>query len=130
WQRALWIGLAGGGAGLAALAKIPGIALAGVLPLHALIRRRPRQALGLAVAAGAAGVLGLLPFALLAPGPLLRQTFFFQLLRAQEVRSGIDQASRIANYPESGLTILGAMLGLVALTAALVLGGGRTRARL
>ena len=49
---------------------------------------------------------------------MLRQTFFFQMLRPQEVRPGIDQASRIANYPESTLTILGATLGLVVLTAA------------
>jgi hypothetical protein len=46
------------------------------------------------------------------------------------VRPGIDQASRIANYPENGLTILGAMLGLAALTAALALGRGRAWPRL
>ena len=130
WQRALWMGLAGGATGLAALAKIPGIALAGALPLHALLRRRPRQAVLLAGAAAGAALLGLLPWLLLAPDALLRQTFFFQMLRPQEVRPGIDQASRIANYPESGLTILGAMLGLAALTAALALGRGRAWPRL
>ena len=118
WQQAVWIGLAGLCAGGAALAKVPGLALAGALPLHALLRRRPRQALLLTGSTLGGVLLGLLPFLILAPGPLLRQTFFFQMLRPQEVRPGIDQASRIANYPESTLTILGATLGLVVLTAA------------
>jgi 4-amino-4-deoxy-L-arabinose transferase-like glycosyltransferase len=130
WQRALWVGLTGASTGFATLAKVPGIALAGALPLHALLRRRPRQAVLLGGAAGAGVLLGLLPFLLVAPDALVRQTFFFQMLRPQEVRPGIDQASRIANYPESLLTILGAMLGLAVLTAALVLGRGRVWRRL
>jgi hypothetical protein len=131
WQRAIWIGLAGACAGGAALMKVPGIALAGALPLHALLRRRPRQALLLAGSTLGGVLLGLLPFLIAAPGPLLRETFFFQMLRPQEVRPGIDQASRIADYPESALTLLGATLGMVVLTTAfLVVRGRRERAAL
>jgi hypothetical protein len=125
WQRAIWIGLAGVCAGGAALAKVPGIALAGALPLHALLRRRPREALLLIGSTLGGVLLGLLPFLIAAPGPLLRQTFFFQMLRPQEVRPGLDQASRIAEYPESILTLLGATLGMVVLTAAFVAVQGR-----
>lgn len=125
WQRAVWIGLAGVCAGGAALAKVPGIALAGALPLHALLRRRPREALLLIGSTLGGVLLGFLPFLLTAPGPLLRQTLFFQLLRPQEVRPGLDQASRIAEYPESTLTLLGAALGLAVLTAAFVVVRGR-----
>jgi hypothetical protein len=38
-------------------------------------------------------------------GEPLRQMLFFQLLRPQEVREGIDQIARIADYPEAGLTM-------------------------
>ena len=39
-------------------------------------------------------------------GAFLRQVVFFQLLRPQEVRAGIDEIARVSDYPETRLTIL------------------------
>jgi|GEM_PF-1396251 len=120
--RALWIGLAGLCCAAAILTKVPGLAIALALPLHALISRRPLVAAGL-VTATAAGVLaGLAPFLLLAPEAALRQMVFFQLLRPQEVRPGIDEALRIAAYPMSLLTTTLPALGLALLAWAVVRG--------
>jgi hypothetical protein len=102
----------------ALLTKIPGLAIAGALPLHALLRRRFAVAAGLVAATLGVALLGVLPFLLLAPGALVRQTVFFQLLRPQEVRPGLDQTLRIAAYPESLLTTLLAAVGLGLLAAA------------
>src|SRR5439155_5498242 len=68
--------LAGAGAGAATLMKVPGLALAIALPLHALLRRRPRQAALLVAGSAGAALLGLLPFLLVAPAALIRETFF------------------------------------------------------
>ncbi|MDQ2806669.1 MAG: hypothetical protein M3Z04_07095, partial [Chloroflexota bacterium] len=126
--RALWIGLAGLCCAAAILTKVPGLAIALTLPLHALLSRRPLVAAGL-VTATAAGVLaGLAPFLLLAPEATIRQMIFFQLLRPQEVRPGIDEALRIAAYPMSLLTTTLPVLGLALLAWAVGRGlwaGGR-----
>lgn len=118
-QYAGWVLAYGICCAAALLTKIPGLAIAGALPLHALLRRRPAVAAGMVAATLGAALLGVLPFLLLAPGALLRQTVFFQLLRPQEVRSGLDQTLRIAAYPESLLTTLLAAAGLGLLAAAI-----------
>ena len=122
--RMLWIGLTGICCAAAILTKVPGLAIALVLPLHALLSRRPLVAAGL-VTATAAGVLaGLAPFLILAPEAVIRQMVFFQLLRPQEVRPGVDEALRIAAYPMSLLTTTLPVLGLAGLAWAAVRGAG------
>jgi hypothetical protein len=121
-----WILACGICCAAALLTKIPGLAIAGALLLHALLRRRPAVAARLGAATLSAALLGVLPFLLPAPGALLRQTVFFQLLRPQEVHPGLDQTLRIAAYPESLLTTLLAAVGLSLLAAAV---WGATRSR-
>ncbi|HUS14492.1 MAG TPA: phospholipid carrier-dependent glycosyltransferase [Chloroflexia bacterium] len=122
-QRALWIILCGMCCAAAMLTKIPGLAVALILPLHALLLRRPAVAAGLVAATCGTGLAVLAPFLLVAPDSLLRQTLAFQLLRPQEVRPGIDEAARIAAYPTSLLTTTLAPVGLALLAAAIMVAG-------
>jgi hypothetical protein len=125
-----WIALCGACCAAAILTKVPGLAIAGALPLHALIAyggakhitRRLRTAAGLLVATGGGVLAGLAPFILLAPDAVLRQMVFFQFLRPQEVRPGIDEALRIAAYPTSLLTTTLAVLGLGVLAWSVIRG--------
>jgi hypothetical protein len=113
--RRRWLFAAGAVAGASAMCKLPGAALLVALLVFSLVRRRPREG-GWLVAGGLAGAAALaLPFLLVAPGQMVRQALFFQLLRPQEVREGIDQAGRIAAYPEAQLTLLLAGLGILAI---------------
>jgi hypothetical protein len=121
--RRLWLLGAGAVAGISALCKIPGAALLLALVLYSLGLRRVREAGLLLVGALAGAGLFALPFVIVAPGQMIRQAIFFQLLRPQEVREGIDQAGRIASYPEAQLTLLLAGLGIVLITALLWRGG-------
>lgn len=114
--RRWWLLGAGILAGASAMCKVPGIALLLALILYTVALREWRDAAWLALGAMVgAGALAL-PFVLAAPGQMTRQVLFFQLLRPQEVRAGIDQASRIASYPEARLTLLLAGLGLLCAT--------------
>jgi hypothetical protein len=131
-QRAVWIALCGACCALACLTKIPGLAIGLALPAHALYVRRPRVAAGIVASAIGAGLLGLAPFLVVAPGALLRQVIFFQLLRPQEVKPGLDESIRIADYPTSLLTMALAAAGALLLTAAILRGAtaGRRSAAL
>jgi hypothetical protein len=121
--RRWWLLSAGIVAGVSALCKVPGIAMLAALVIYSLAARRFREAAYLLVG-GAAGAGALaLPFFVAAPGQMVRQALLFQLLRPQEVREGIDQAARIATYPEAQLTLMLAGCGLVAI-AVLVSGQG------
>ncbi len=131
--RALWIGLAGLCCAAAVLTKVPGLAIALVLPLHALFSRRPLVAGGLVLTTAAGVLAGLAPFLIVAPVAVIRQMVLFQLLRPQEIRPGIDEALRIAAYPMSLLTTTLPVLGLAVLAGAvsrawLAVGGQRSTA--
>jgi hypothetical protein len=119
-RRRLWMLGAGALAGVAAMCKVPGIALLGALLVYAIASRRVRDALWIAAGAGAGALVLALPFLVAAPGQMIRQTIFFQLLRPQEVREGVDQASRIASYPEAQVTLLLAGLGVLAIAVILI----------
>ena len=114
--RRAWMLAAGATAGIAALCKVPGLALLLALLIYSLGRRRMGDAGMLLVGAAAGAGIVALPFFVAAPGQMIRQAIFFQLLRPQEVREGIDQAGRIASYPEAQLTLLLAGLGIIAVT--------------
>ncbi len=114
-RRSRWVFGAGLLAGMSAMCKIPGVALLLALLLYALTNRQLREALWLA-AGGIVGAGALaIPFFVAAPGQMIRQAIFFQLLRPQEVRANIDQAARVAAYPEAQLTFLLAGLGMLAI---------------
>ncbi len=104
-QAGLWL-LAGALAGYSTLCKLPGVALIFALLVYLLIRRQWRGfwwTLG-GIAGSVIVVLG--PIVLQAgPGQVLRQMLIFQLLRPQEVREGLDQVGRMADYPDSALTV-------------------------
>ena len=126
WQRAIWIGLAGACAGGAALTKVPGIALAGALaaPRPAAPPPAPGAAAGRA-RRWAACLLGLRPSCSSPPARCCARPSSSRCCARRRSAPGIDQASRIADYPESALTLLGAMLGMVVLTAAFLVARGR-----
>lgn len=111
--RRWWILGAGALCGISAMCKLPGIALLAALALYALSRREWREAGWLAGGGAIGAALTALPFFALAPGQMVRQAVFFQLLRPQEVREGIDQAARIATYPEAQITMLLGGLGII-----------------
>lgn len=114
-RRSRWVFGAGLLAGMSAMCKIPGIALLMALLLYTLANRQVRDARWLA-AGGVVGAGALaIPFFAAAPGQMIRQVIFFQLLRPQEVRAEIDQAARVAAYPEAQLTFLLAGLGMLAI---------------
>jgi hypothetical protein len=119
-KRRWWMVGAGALAGVAAMCKVPGIALVGALLVYTLASRRVRDALWIAIGAGLGALLLALPFLVVAPGQMIRQAIFFQLLRPQEVREGVDQASRIATYPEAQVTLLLAGLGIVVIAGILL----------
>lgn len=129
--RRFWLAGAGALAAATALSKLPGLALVFALLVYLLYRRNWRNlgwfGLGFAVAT----ILIEGPFILLAgTGEVLRQQFFFQLLRPQEVREGLDQIGRIAGYPEAALTVFLGGIGFCRLAWYLVRQPDPTNARL
>ncbi|MEI6045288.1 MAG: glycosyltransferase family 39 protein, partial [Chloroflexota bacterium] len=111
-RRWHWLVTAGGLASAAALTKLPGIALIFALLVY-LFYRRDWRGLGLTLTGAGLGFLLIEgPFIGLAGlGEVLRQQVFFQMLRPQEVRSGLDEVARIAGYPEASLTVFLGGLG-------------------
>jgi hypothetical protein len=111
-SRRWWLVLCGALGGLSALCKAPAIVLLVALLIYSILLRRMADASWLVLGSiiGAAIFAG--PFFVATPGQMVRQALFFQLLRPQEVRAGIDQAGRIASYPEAQLTLLLAGLGI------------------
>ncbi len=111
-----WLMAAGGLAAAAALTKLPGLALLFALLVYLCFQRDWRRIGWLSIGFGVGALLIEGPFVLMAgPGEVLRQQIFFQMLRPQEVREGIDQIARIAAYPEASLTVFLAGLGLISL---------------
>jgi hypothetical protein len=119
WRK--WLMLASGIAAAASfLGKLPGLALFIALVVYLLYTsffRRWADLVWLGVGFGV-GTVGLGGIFIIKGGlgEFLRQVFFFQLLRPQEVRSGIDEVGRISDYAESSLTLLLAALAILVLT--------------
>ncbi len=127
-RRGLWLG-SGALLAFSTLCKLPGAALIFALLVY-LLATRGWRALGWIGAGLVAGTVLLLgPFVLRAgPGEVLRQVVLFQLLRPLETREGKDQIARLADMPDSGLTIWLGGLALL-LLACWLIAGGRDRGR-
>jgi len=114
WHKILLI-TSGFLAAAAFLAKLPGLALFIALLIYLVWKnfRQWRKVGWLCIGFG----FGLLTIGAIfvlkgGVGAFLRQVVFFQLLRPQEVRVGIDEIARVSDYSETRLTII---LGTLAL---------------
>lgn len=123
-RQVIGLAVAGGLAMLGALTKAVGVTvLIAILFDLAWQRFRPGtpkrglvRNLG-SVFAGAAAVssVALLPFVIAAPGELIRQAFFFQLLRPRTQVSLTERIGALAHLPEYWPILIAAGLGLVVL---------------
>jgi 4-amino-4-deoxy-L-arabinose transferase-like glycosyltransferase len=91
WE--IW--LAGGSLAAAALTRLNGVILTIALILFLLFIRHIRQTLTLLVTLALSFVALISPFLLLSGTELVKQVFFFQLLRASD---GISQAERFSSF--------------------------------
>lgn len=122
WHRWLLF-ISGALAASAFLAKLPGLALVVALLAYLFWQnwRQKTNLVWLSAGFGAGTVLISGLFMLKGGvGAFLRQVVFFQLLRPQEVRSGIDEVARISDYTESRLTLLLAALAVLVISWQLV----------
>ncbi len=117
WHKILLV-TAGFLAAAAFLAKLPGLAIFIALLIY-LVWKNFRQWRNFGWLSTGFGVGLLLVGAIFVlkggVGAFLRQVVFFQLLRPQEVRSGIDEIGRVSDYPEARLTIILGTLALIVL---------------
>jgi hypothetical protein len=88
-------------------------------PKRALARQYGSVLLG----AGGVSSVALLPFLIAAPGELVRQTVFFQLLRPREEITFMDRMSALWERPEYWPILVVAGLGLAVLIVSLALPG-------
>lgn len=115
-RRGLWLG-SGALLAFSVLCKLPGAALVFALLVYLPVKKQWRELSWLSGGFVAGGIIALGPFVLRAgPGEVLRQVVLFQLMRPQEVREGLDEIGRLADYPNSALTIWlgGLALALIA----------------
>jgi len=103
----LWFAGAGALAGMAFLSKLPGIAVIFGFLVY-LAWKRNWRGLGWTTAGFTSLTALIVGFFGLAGGigQFIRQVFFFQLLRPQEVAEGRDQIGRLAEEPQAALTLL------------------------
>jgi 4-amino-4-deoxy-L-arabinose transferase-like glycosyltransferase len=131
-QRRQMVGLAlaGGLAMLSALTKAVGVTVLVAIVIDlAWLRLRPgasrrglaRKLGSVFVGVGAVSSIALLPFVIAAPGELVRQAVFFQLLRPRMQISLTDRIGALAHRPEQWPILIVAGLGLVVLIAFLAL---------
>jgi Dolichyl-phosphate-mannose-protein mannosyltransferase len=130
-RQMIGLAIAGGLAMLSALTKGVGVTLLIAMVLDLTWQRfrpgaGPRRALlrqfG-SVVMGAAGVssIALLPFVIAAPGELVRQAVFFQLLRPRTEITLIDRISALSVRPEYWPILVVAGLGLTVLIISVAL---------
>ena len=121
-RRGLWLG-SGALLAFSVLCKLPGAALVFALLVYLPVKKQWRELAWLGSGFIAGGIVTLGPFVLRAgPGEVLRQVVLFQLMRPQEVREGLDEIGRLADYPNSALTIWLGGLALALIAVGLVRG--------
>lgn len=130
-RQMIGVALAGGLAALSALTKAVGVTLLIAIILDlAWQRLRPgaeprrrfaRQFGSVLLGAGAVSSIALLPFVIAAPGELLRQAVFFQLLRPREAHTLMDRIWTLAERPEQWPILVVAALGLAVLIISIAL---------
>lgn len=130
-RQMIGFALAGGLAALSALTKAVGVTLLMAIILDLAWQRfRPgaeprrrfaRQFGSVLLGAGAVSSIALLPFVIAAPGELLRQSVFFQLLRPREAYTLMERIWTLAERPEHWLILVVAALGLAVLIISMAL---------
>ncbi len=130
-RRMVGLALAGGLAALSALTKGVGVtllfAMAVDLAWQRLGRsREPRRPFlpqigSVLMGAGVVSLVALLPFAIAAPGALMRQAVFFQLLRPRTVVSLTDRIGALAERPDQLPILVLAGVGLAVLIISIAL---------
>jgi dolichyl-phosphate-mannose-protein mannosyltransferase len=130
-RQMIGLALAGGLAMLSALTKGVGVTLLVAMVLDLAWQRfrpgtAPKRALlreygSVLVGAGGVSSIALLPFVIAAPGELVRQAVFFQLLRPREEISLTDRMSALWARPEYWPILVVAGLGLAVLIVSLAL---------
>lgn len=118
WRNAL-LAISGFLAAGAFLSKLPGLALFLALLVYLIWKNfRQWRDYGWLFGGFVVGGVALSGIFILkgGVGAFVRQVIFFQVLRPDELRAGIDEVVHIADYPESRLTILLALLTLFLLT--------------
>jgi 4-amino-4-deoxy-L-arabinose transferase-like glycosyltransferase len=124
-RQMIGLALAGGLAALSALTKGVGVTMLIAIAMDlAWQRLRPgdgprrplfRQFGSVLLGAGGVASIALLPFLIAAPGELLRQAVFFQLLRPKEVHTLIDRFGTLVERPDQWPILVVAGLGLAVL---------------
>jgi hypothetical protein len=121
-RRGLWLG-SGILLAFSVLCKLPGAALVFAWLVYLPIKKQWRELGWLSGGFIGGGIIALGPFVLRAgPGEVLRQVVLFQLMRPQEVREGLDEIGRLADYPNSALTIWLSGLALALIAVGLLRG--------
>ena len=123
-RQLIGLALAGGLAMLGALTKAVGVTVLIAIVIDLAWQRlrpgAPRRGLArnlgsVVVGVGAVSSIALLPFLIAAPGELIRQAVFFQLLRPRTQVSLTDRIGALAHRPEYWPVLIVAGLGLVVL---------------